>query len=298
MSTRPSQHTDAFAVVAVSNVLGGLFSTLQNIVVSTGVFIWDFFLAIFNLITPNHPSNRVVPQGYAGAGGLWPKYVPAGPGDSRCSCPALNAMANHGILPHDGKNITFRQLNATVRSTYNFAPSFCYFVPNHIATILDRSYWTGVFDLSDIDVHNGIEHDASLTREDSIWERDQGKVSVTLTERLLKSGTGPNGDLTPADLSRLLAERRAESKANNPQYSQALQHALFGSANSSTMLTIFGGKVADLRPFLLEERIPDDWQPRTTTRMGLTMAAFNGTVLPVELGIKKFTVPKAKAKTA
>ena len=69
-----------------------------------------------------------------------------------------------GILPHDGRNITFRQLNDAVRKTYNFAPSFCYFVPNTIATILERNYWTDSFDLSDIDVHNGIEHDASLTR--------------------------------------------------------------------------------------------------------------------------------------
>lgn len=70
-----------------------------------------------------------------------------------------------GILPHDGRNITFRQLNTTIRSTYNFAPTFCYFVPNHIAGVLDRNYWSDSFDLSDIDVHNGIEHDASLTRE-------------------------------------------------------------------------------------------------------------------------------------
>ena len=30
--------------------------------------------------------------------------------------------------------------------------------------VLDRSYSGGHFDLADIDVHNGIEHDASLLR--------------------------------------------------------------------------------------------------------------------------------------
>jgi hypothetical protein len=34
-----------------------------------------------------------------------------------------------------------------------------------MAKILNRSYMTGRFDLSDIDVHNGIEHDASLVRK-------------------------------------------------------------------------------------------------------------------------------------
>ena len=70
-----------------------------------------------------------------------------------------------GILPHDGRNITFRELSTQIRTTYNFSPTFCLFVPRNIAQILNRSYSSGRFDLSDIDVHNGIEHDASLVRK-------------------------------------------------------------------------------------------------------------------------------------
>ncbi|CAF4377053.1 unnamed protein product [Adineta steineri] len=33
------------------------------------------------------------------------QYQPPGPNDSRSPCPALNALANHGYLPRDGKNI-------------------------------------------------------------------------------------------------------------------------------------------------------------------------------------------------
>jgi hypothetical protein len=57
--------------------------------------------------------------------------------------------------------------------------------------------------------------------------------------------------------------------------------------SSSTMLTILGGRVKDLRPFLLEERIPDGWQPRVLHPMGLTMTEFNQTAMKVELGIKE-----------
>jgi hypothetical protein len=53
------------------------------------------------------------------------------------------------------------------------------------------------------------------------------------------------------------------------------------------MLTIFGGSVEDLRPMLTEERFVEGWQPRILSRFGLTMAAFNGTVLPVEFGVKR-----------
>ena len=36
-------------------------------------------------------------------------YQAPGPDDSRSPCPALNALANHGYLPRDGKK-TFRQI--------------------------------------------------------------------------------------------------------------------------------------------------------------------------------------------
>jgi hypothetical protein len=53
------------------------------------------------------------------------------------------------------------------------------------------------------------------------------------------------------------------------------------------MLTIFGGRVADLTPMLTEERFPADWEPRVLSRFGLTVAKFNTTVIPVELGVDK-----------
>ena len=53
------------------------------------------------------------------------------------------------------------------------------------------------------------------------------------------------------------------------------------------MLTIFGGKVRDLRPILLEERLPDGWQPSERHPMGLTLLPFQSTVLTVEMGIRE-----------
>lgn len=51
------------------------------------------------------------------------------------------------------------------------------------------------------------------------------------------------------------------------------------------MLTIFGGSVADLTPMLKEERFSEHWEPRILDRYGLTMAKFNGTVIPVEMKV-------------
>lgn len=74
----------------------------------------------------------------------------------------LNALANHGILPHDGKNITFKDLNAKVRQSFNFAPSFCFFTPKFAAGFLNKSYFHDSFDLADLAKHSddAIEHDA------------------------------------------------------------------------------------------------------------------------------------------
>lgn len=151
-------------------------------------FTWDVSLSVINLVTPNRREGHVTPKGHLGFEGHWPEFVPPAEGDSRCSCPALNAMANHGesslvlhitlqgflivhllgILPHDGKNIQFKEMGRLIRATYNFSPSFCYFVPNFAAKMLKKDYNKGTFDLQELDLHNGIEHDASLCRKSSI----------------------------------------------------------------------------------------------------------------------------------
>ncbi|KIM41361.1 hypothetical protein M413DRAFT_71959 [Hebeloma cylindrosporum] len=263
------------------------------------VFTWDFGLVLVNIITPNRKVGHVTPEGAPGAGGKWPEYVPPKEGDSRCSCPALNAMANHGILPHDGKNIKFTELSEKIRATYNFAPSFCFFVPNFSANMLKRNYKKDTFDLADLDLHNGIEHDASLTREDSALVPDQGKPHLPFVRELLASASGKDKDgnalLTAKDLSEYSAKRRVDAKATNPDFTLDLPHKMFGSSNSSTMLTIFGGRIDDIESILVDERIPDGWESRIRKRMGLTFASFNLTVFKVERGIDE---KKYKAKLA
>jgi hypothetical protein len=63
---------------------------------SVAVLIWDISLTLLNLVTPNRKVGHVVPEGHPGAGGVWPQYIAPKEGDSRCSCPVLNTMANHG----------------------------------------------------------------------------------------------------------------------------------------------------------------------------------------------------------
>ncbi|KAJ7119715.1 Chloroperoxidase [Mycena epipterygia] len=255
------------------------------------IFTWDAWLTLINLITPNLKAGRVVPHGSPGAGGKWPEFVPPQEGDSRCACPALNAMANHGILPHDGRNIKFTEMSDTIRKTFNFGSTFCLFVPTYAADMLCKDYKKDTFDLAEISLHNGIEHDASLTRQDFKFDPDQGKPYLPFINELLASATGKDKDgnllLTAADLSRYSGKRRVDAKASNPDFTLDKKLKTFGSSNSSTLLTIFGGRIADIEPFLKEERIPEGWESRIRSRMGLTFLKFNFTVLKVENAIKE-----------
>lgn len=214
----------------------GIFGKVAGGLVDLSVMAWDAVIALMNLVTPKLKEGEVVPRGVTGHRGSWPEYTPPKEGDSRSACPMLNAMANHGILPHDGKNITFKELNETVRQTFNFAASFCFFVPNFSARFLNRSYSRDRFDLADLSLHadNAIEHDASLTRQDVALVPHQGKPDLGLVRDLLEEATGktPDGSpmLTKADLARALSKRRADARKTNPEYSESFFHNMFGSA--------------------------------------------------------------------
>lgn len=169
----------------------GILGTVSDAFYDASVMTWDVLLALGNLVRFSRPVGNVTPEGHPGHGGYWPEYRPAQEGDSRCSCPAINAMANHGtsaplsttvaaarfttlfsrslfiplgILARSGRGIKFTDLTSQIRTTYNFSPSFCSFVPHFAARMLHKSYSADTFDLEELDLHNGIEHDGSLTR--------------------------------------------------------------------------------------------------------------------------------------
>lgn len=124
--------------------------------------------------------------------------------------------------------------------------------------MLGKSYEKGTCSLSDLNVHNGIEHDASITRacrllqntwctdkhlagDDSVHQPDQGKPNATIIEPLLKSVTGKDAEgkpqLTIEDLSFFMAKRRADAKAANPNYSLSLFHRAFSFTKFVHMLS-------------------------------------------------------------
>lgn len=76
--------------------MGFLVTPIALFLTNTYVFAWDALLELSNQVLPKRKKGHVVPEGHPGCGGNWPEFIPPGEGDSRCACPALNALANHG----------------------------------------------------------------------------------------------------------------------------------------------------------------------------------------------------------
>lgn len=62
--------------------------------------------------------------------------------------------------------------------------------------------------------------------------------------------------------------------------------------SATSLLLIMGGKVSDLEKFLVEERIPENWEPTPRQRFGIPMAQFNKTVKVINAGIDEEKVAK------
>ncbi|EMD37165.1 heme-thiolate peroxidase [Gelatoporia subvermispora B] len=285
MSTTSS--STPFVLVAFLRIVSGAVSLLSTVFTYGWIVIEDGLLTLLNLILPRLKPGYVVPEDAPGRSGLWPEYVAPQQSDSRSPCPGLNALANHGIIAHSGRGISFVEAEKAIRHTYNFAPTFSKLLPLYASQMLCRDYKTGTFDLADVAAHNGIEHDASLTRDDAAHTINQSSSQHALALELLTGGTGTCGDLTPADFSRFTSERRAHSRRANAQYTMSTIHRLFASANSAIMMTTFEGRVKDLNPWLIDERIPEGWEPRVRDRMGLTLTKLNLTATRIELGVEE-----------
>ncbi|KZT61367.1 Cloroperoxidase [Calocera cornea HHB12733] len=271
---------------AISRIVLGIVDSVVHGLTVGYILLWDNGLILLNALSWSKRKGSLIPPGKPGHGGKWPEWHPPVEGDSRSACPALNAMANHGILPRDGRNIPFTELNAAIRSTYNFSPTFCWYVPLYMAGVLGRSYSKGTLDLEDISVHNGIEHDASLFRHDTYLSPngDQGKPCPDLVDGFFKVVKGDK--VTVDDLARYSEIRRASSRRDNGQFTLSTFHKLFASSNCATLIRIMGGDIPAIKAWLYEERLVDGFESATRKPWGLTMGTFQTTVLRIEAGIR------------
>ncbi|KAL3418146.1 chloroperoxidase-like protein [Phlyctema vagabunda] len=195
-------------------------------------------------------------------------FVPAGISDVRSPCPALNSLANHGLLPHDGKSIDLEILAAGTRAGFNLARDAAILVGTQ-ALASSRTGNASTFDLDDLNTHQIIEHDGSLSRGD-IFFGDNHSFNPAAWARTLANW----GDVETLTFAIAGAERTARfnyGASTNPDF-----NATFAQSGSlleySLLLSSFGDPVLgnankSLAMYMFEnERLPFSlgWSAPTT----------------------------------
>jgi len=185
--------------------------------------------------------------------------VEARAGEHRGPCPALNALANDGYLPRDGK-VTVDQLVHALHERLGIATS--------IGTLLAKVAMaklgtpgeggTRVLDLADLVEHGFIEHDASLTRPDS-RDGDAAAVCPPLLDQLV-SLSQDGKTLTLEDLATAHQLRMAQSAAGG--HSVPLKAGVLGTFEAALLYQVLRGSgavaVTEAREFLGSEHVPAD----------------------------------------
>ncbi|GBE78877.1 hypothetical protein SCP_0200740 [Sparassis crispa] len=218
-------------------------------------------------------------------------YCPPQKGDSRSPCPALNALANHGYLPRDGKCVTPAALTHALRAGYRLSAPLAWVLTRGGFFLLGQR--RAHICLADLARHNCIEHDASLVHPD-VAHRDE-YAPLHPAPHMLDAFLAHAADgalMTPADVARARVAREASYARpmdalhaeiargemaivlllfNNPPPApspapapppRSLLAALKRTKDAEPApLPLPGVPVEMLRTWMHEERLPNGWAP-------------------------------------
>ncbi|KAJ3298433.1 hypothetical protein HK104_010693 [Borealophlyctis nickersoniae] len=206
-------------------------------------------------------------------GATLPPYLPPGPYDVRSPCPMLNSLANHGMLPRNGRNIPVEQYISVLKEV-GCAADLCGSIAySALALVPTRKNAAGeiVYGLDDLRKHGGIEHDASLTRDDFNLSPNQDNFSLnqTLYAQLISFANSATGRLDITSMAKARKVRQADSKARNPNPDFGPQQFYAAHGEAARFLLFFGHQFGNEVPVkvaaavLLEERLPwaEGWVP-------------------------------------
>jgi len=179
--------------------------------------------------------------------------------DSRSPCPALNALANHNYLPHDGRNIGFWDLVRAQREVYNFSYPLAILLA--LAGVIMCGHF-GILSLADLSAHNRIEHDGSIVHANASTG-DATSVDPELMQSLLADCTASKGSALSLD-DYVRAKIRREASIIVPLSDL---HAEIARGEFGMLFHLFGKdhgtgpEVSKERlvSWLRDERLPDDW---------------------------------------
>lgn len=230
-------------------------------------------------------------------------YIPPGPDDYRSPCPALNILANHGYLPHNGSYWKAVDVIPALIEVYNIEPSLSsilawggvFLVGNTLTqsfSLGDFSGWQEMAEGVGVSRHNRIEHDASLTRLDAYFG-DNHSFDPELYQQLKDVADKLNGsDFNTEVMSVHRYNRYQDSKANNPSFTFGTWQQALAYTEAAVALLGLGGQngtaaAATFDSFFIHEKIPGNYTkspvPVDGTRIGqVAREIFNKNPVPIQ----------------
>ncbi|KAJ7209448.1 Peroxidase, family 2-domain-containing protein [Mycena haematopus] len=192
--------------------------------------------------------------------------------DQRSPCPGLNTLANHGYLPRNGMNFTVTQVMDAALNGFNVnwdtllvAAKFGLLSGSDATTFETMS-------LGPLALHNLVEHDASISRND-FGDGTGDNVHFNETTFSTLANANPGKDYyDPVAAGLVQRARLAHSVATNPNITNTAKDCKLRTRESALYLSIFGSPVTGIAPkefvqiFFREERLPfaEGWSKSKT----------------------------------
>ncbi|KAL4769274.1 putative sterigmatocystin biosynthesis peroxidase stcC [Aspergillus nidulans var. acristatus] len=207
------------------------------------------------------------------------QWHPAGPGDLRCGCPAMNSLANHGFINHNGSNITVNEVIPLMQEVFHLSEELATIVTG-LAVLSADDPASGIFNLDMLNRHNIFEHDASLTRKDFYLGGDGHTIDKPTLDDFLSYFEGKEwielNDAAAARYARVL-----DSRAKNPSFLYQDQQLITSYGETikyfRTMVDPRSNKTSAefVKILFTEERLPvrEGWQRPREEISGFSLAS-------------------------
>ncbi|PVI01537.1 Cloroperoxidase [Periconia macrospinosa] len=196
-------------------------------------------------------------------------FIPGGPDDFRGPCPMMNTLANHGFLPRDGRNITKPNAISALKTGLNFDETLAGIMWDQ-AIIASPEPNATFFTLDDLNRHNVLEHDASISRTDDFFGNNH-VFNQSVFDASRKYWTADT--LTAQMIANSKLFQQIESRATNPTYRFTNATESFSLGEMAAPFIVFGDintvtvEKSLVEYFFENERLPTElgWSKKVDT---------------------------------
>lgn len=148
----------------------------------------------------------------------------------------MNTLANHGFLPRDGHNITKDNAVAALGNGLNFDATLAGIMWEQ-ALVANPEPNATFFTLDNLNRHNVLEHDASISRTDAYFGNNH-VFNQTVFDTSKKYWTTEM--LSAQQLANTKIFRQVESRSANPNYTFTAHTEPFSLGEMAAPLIVFG----------------------------------------------------------